>query len=709
MLDATELAQIARLKGDIAAIQARVVLIEQKKGLNGMQMPSETTADKLACAGYRLEDVDLMPITDASGLLIGYTATRVLTVVEIDCEKGDHISFSNLYDAILNKDADDKLLAPSLLTPASGAGEIPSTAIYAAAFSETGLQKLLPLATSEIGSAISIPLRWIDIPEKTKPKASPLDIAFEEVIEFERRVETGSTKQLVDDYKHTLETFQHTYEEASEKEKVLWKKAKTHVDNELKGLEKRYESFNQLLQSTGTASGTYFVTTWEDEKYAYTRVEYYTGQSQNLSYDPTRTPNGGQNQKAGLTVHYFSLNEQGVYLSKGKEANFKGFAITCYDVLKSKIDAGSARAFHVNPVEDSNINYEYLNRTHDGVGPWWVTLKKPLNQPLADDIEVPDWEDGAIVEMMAEYKKRCEEGMYPQEASDRKKAMLEEIQQHQGELIQQLESLHKSIEEPEETAILLEIWKKKMESWVETTKSLGEDCTKKIPIISINSGFDTIAQIYEDLCSQGLLPDRLKNELIKNMESDIKRQIEENEHHKRDLVSQQPYKGTPTGDQQIANLEAEIYTTEERIKVQTERLKQLKENNCNPAIPINVFFVGDSNEMLNSPDLSVQISAMLRFPDLGMVITATTSGSSSIPMDNESPYQVINYSKYGILYSLTRTPNNYGTYRNLMELRAAAIKKLFIAAGIPESRIRVVAGGNLGGGEENRRVTVQYE
>ena len=229
-------------------------------------------------------------------------------------------------------------------------------------------------------------------------------------------------------------------------------------------------------------------------------------------------------------------------------------------------------------------------------------------KPEATEVEIPDWTDGKVREMMDDYERECAAGrLTGAKATERKQLMLKEIEEHQGQLIEELEKIHGEQGERQDTATLLTLWKKKMETWQNEVNSLGDDCAKEVQIEEFVTDFESNYQIYTDLCDKGVLPARLKNELMKLMEEAIEDQKKEKLRLEQDLEDYKKlYGSSDKAKVQILKYEEAISNLNAVIIDQNYRLDDLKKRNCNPLVNVNVLFEGNSNDMITVPDLSSQ-------------------------------------------------------------------------------------------------------
>ena len=143
-------------------------------------------------------------------------------------------------------------------------------------------------------------------------------------------------------------------------------------------------------------------------------------------------------------------------------------------------------------------------------------------KPTATEVEIPDWTDGKVREMMDDYERECAVGrLTGVKATERKQLMLKEIAAHQGQLINELEKIHSEQGERQDTATLLTLWKKKMETWQHEVNSLGDDCYKKYDKQEPCENFNKPYDLHIELCSQNMLPKQLADSLKAEMQACI--------------------------------------------------------------------------------------------------------------------------------------------------------------------------------------------
>ena len=115
-------------------------------------------------------------------------------------------------------------------------------------------------------------------------------------------------------------------------------------------------------------------------------------------------------------------------------------------------------------------------------------------------------------------------------------------------------------------------------------------------------------------------------------------------------------------DTAISNLNAVIID-------QNYRLDDLKKRNCNPLVKVDVLFEGNSNKIIKIPDLSSQIKSMKDYPNLNLVITATTSAPKDWKPNHDATSKLV---VLDINYTLS---SKMGTMSDLMWIRGLIIKK----------------------------------
>ena len=216
-------------------------------------------------------------------------------------------------------------------------------------------------------------------------------------------------------------------------------------------------------------------------------------------------------------------------------------------------------------------------------------------KPEATEVEIPDWTDGKVREMMDDYERECAAGMTPTEASRRKREMLAEIEIHQGALIKELEKIHQEQGKAEDTGVLLSIWRKKMDTWQNEVNSLGEDCRKSIKKPEKCEKFDPTLETYQTKCAAKKLTPDMAQDLRDKMQNCIDNSRQELDDFNKEIQklidirkreqknAEKGYIPDPDLDKEIKQLELEYEAMKNHIEEDENELGSLepyKEDNC---------------------------------------------------------------------------------------------------------------------------------
>lgn len=320
----------------------------------------------------------------------------------------------------------------------------------------------------------------IETPFEDLMLVSEIDQIYEEVIEQGIKMSTGPSPDIALSYKEAIDQFVELYKGASDGLKSKWKQAKKEVDRNAALLKEKMgkaddtvEGFKNQMRATGIRG--YF-------RYAegvvngalIRRLDWVMSSTGAFVSNWNGDGNAGQDGEIIIENYELTGNGQGdlVYTHKGKVTKLTSRIFELASMLNAPfykdeqsydMKPGVGQAFSGNQA-GADQNSSIMLRT----------TAKP--QPTV--VEIPDWTDGKIQELIDTYNRRCAAGMPNREARNRKGAMLKEIEVHQGALIKELETIHEAQGERKDTAILLSIWRKKKEMWENEASSLGAGCVQ---------------------------------------------------------------------------------------------------------------------------------------------------------------------------------------------------------------------------------------
>jgi outer membrane protein OmpA-like peptidoglycan-associated protein len=356
-------------------------------------------------------------------------------------------------------------------------------------------------------------------------------------------------------------------------------------------------------------------------------------------------------------------------------------------------------------------------------------LRAP-EKPTATVVELPDWTDGKVQEMIDEYKRRCVEGMAGKEATDRKQAMLKEIEVHQGELIKYLNNLHKENGEKKETLLLLSMWMKRKVTWESSVGSLGEKCFE-IPVLPEDcSNFETYYKEHEKKYKKNVLT-KVEGDRLKALMQDC---LDKSNTAKVAITTAignlKSIPGWEKDDDifpEVTSLNIQLTRLGVTIEDQEKRFKALSPE-CLAPVPLEIFFKADSNKIIEMDKVQMKEIAtfLLQNPHLRIKLVANTSSSTEstpktevhitedTPTDHIMPDDYIG-SKTGKKDKEKLVDKNEMseddkklTIGDLMITRGESVKKEFMNLGVPASQIKTEEGKCLGPGEKNRKVELSY-
>lgn len=545
----------------------------------------------------------------------------------------------------------------------------------------------------------------INIPFDDLMSVSDLDRVYEEVIEAGIKMSTGPSKAIANEYKSALDRFHALYDEASEGEQKKWHKAKEEVEKNGKILQKKMNKAQAQEDEWAQCipiGGYYRYAEGEIDDRKFQRLDW-------ISRDVTIKKASKTNKDGNENIYVAGDNRIIIDLYKA-EPNGTGDVKYTYtgEAYSPQGSMLQMWAMVSNPYTTEGEGP--IPKMEDGEPKKNLDWSEILYSPKpdnADVVEIPDWTDGRVNELIEEYKEKCASGMPPDVAQRLKKEMLEEIKTHQEELIEQLDKIHHNQGERKDTEILLSIWKKKMETWKKEVNSLGEGCLPSYSEPEPCGRFEDIYLVHETLCGNLALPQRVGDSLKATMDECLSdsRQVR-TANKNRITVLKNALKMGPSDsvEKEIKDLKKSNQALQTLIDDQQERRDALSDE-CIAVINTNVLFGNADNIITNSPDLSNEINAMLLNANLNLQITATTSAPTSWPVTQQCSRLIMLDPNVRVGFALT--PLN-GTCAELMQVRALAVQQIFVNAGIAVNRFTIIPGGNLGPPATNQRVTLQF-
>lgn len=484
-------------------------------------------------------------------------------------------------------------------------------------------------------------------PTEEEAPSSSLDAAYEDLVEKGFKMETGPNPTIAEEYKKALERFKNMFHDTKDKDlRDKWKEAHKIVNDKAKELEVKMARADEetALRQSLTPSGGYF-------RYAegrmgdrlFKRLDYIAFSTTWATASTKKEGDfftGGENEYI-IELYDVTFDERGnpIYTDRGKTSTFNS---DMQEVMKHLDNPYLIEDDGMMP-DIPSISKGNGKRANRG---WSKILWKDVPRK-AKTIEIPDWTDGGIQELIHSYQEECKAGMTPARIVERKTEMREVIA-NQTALIKQLEEVYEEAinnsKEEENIFIkeLIKIWKQKRDESENTVNSLGEDCTPTVAIERTDTDFDTIYNDYDELCKEGMLPPRFKKEFEDKMEAEITKLTTALNTTITNISAQEPYKETEKGAKQITNLTTEKERLEKLITEQTDKLNELKaRTNCFNQINIDARFGGRSDILTEDsrtkilPKLKKIARLMFKFPTLKITIFGDYAGGKFGLSDSE--------------------------------------------------------------------------
>jgi len=332
-----------------------------------------------------------------------------------------------------------------------------------------------------------------------------------------------------------------------------------------------------------------------------------------------------------------------------------------------------------------------------------LVLRAP-EKPTATVVELPDWTDGKVQEMIDEYKRRCAEGMITEKAIERKTAMLKEIEEHQGQLIKELDIVHKENGEKKETLLLLSMWMKRKESWENTASNLAMGCEKEANPEGDPVNIDDWVNKFISFCTARLLPPSAASHILDEIQklldqalSTINRIVGERAEYLLDYPTEEEQQNVKVAasikrfDDLLVSLNASYA---ESLKKQAIVVERDAEGNCFEEIEVDARFNGKGNTLQNEtkvkPLLKNIARLMKNFPFLEITIYGDYAGpNDEIEVKEDSgAYKIDNYDP--------ESPKSEDGVKKMSsdvaKLRALVLKKLLVNLKAPAKNIKTSVG-----------------
>jgi len=537
----------------------------------------------------------------------------------------------------------------------------------------------------------------IEAPSSAILSLSELDPAYEEAVEQSIKMSTGPSPEIAADYMNALETFMNLYNNADSGEQAEWSTAKKQLEKTQKELQDKLDEAQQTIND------------WENKmrandicgffKYAegvvngelvrrldweMSSTEAFVSPSNTATTDEDGNVIAGNHRGNEIIIEEYTLtaapNGDLIYTQQGNASKITPRIKELASMLtgpfyKQERDTdmkpGGGRPFSGNTAHSDKKSS--------------IMLRSP-EKPTATVVELPDWTDGRIQELIDEYNRRCAEGMAGWEARDRKVAMDQEIQTHQGNLINQLQTVHNDNGERKETLLLLSMWMKRKETWENTVNSLGEGCAKEENPEAETYDIDEWVEKFTKFCDKKLLPgkaasyilDEIQN--ILNLEEGEIKRIEEEKETYLEKYPNKKDREDPTVKGNIEKYDALLDELNESHRHNLEQKKTVEtkaaKGDCYKEITVDVTFERNQNKIDEIDEVLIADVAevMNTFPSISLTITGYHGAGLNRIFSDNADIEKDEIESYD-----PKDPDSQGgttqTTGDIAMLRAEAIKK----------------------------------
>lgn len=544
----------------------------------------------------------------------------------------------------------------------------------------------------------------IEAPFEDLMLVSELDHVYEEVIEQGIKMSTGPNPDIAASYKEAMDYFVELYDKTSDGLKQKWQQAKKEVDKNAAILKEKMgkaadtiEGFKNQMRGTGIR-GYFRYAEGVINAELIRRLDWVMSSTGAFVSDLNGDGNAGQDGEIIIENYELTGDAQGelVYTHKGKVTKLTSRIFELASMLSAPfykdeqshdMKPGTGQAFCGNQA-GSDKNSSVMLRT--------------AAKPQPDVVEIPDWTDGKIQELIDTYNRRCAAGMPNREARNRKTAMLKEIEVHQGALIEELYTIHDEQGERKDTAILLSIWRKKKEMWENEANSLGAGCVKPTSPSGTPVNVQDLVNKFISFCTRGLLPDSAASYLIDEIQKLLDQEqaeIDRIEKEKADYIALYDPRDLdePAIKDNIQRYDDQLTILNES---HTENLKGKKRvdvsaasGNCYTPIELDVKFKTDENKIKDVAALRLNlanvVNVMTEFPTTKVTIIGYHGGGLTASVkDNIETEDIPTYD--------SRTTDSVGGTKHVTGdvamLRAESIKKELVSLGVTATNIECQAG-----------------
>lgn len=543
------------------------------------------------------------------------------------------------------------------------------------------------------------------------PPIGALDTLFEVIIEKSKVAETKPTLENRQDYTNALSSFLKVYNSSSDEDKKLWKNAfeeskieyekttKKHKD--ALAVKKRIDNFKR----TESAKIYCIIKGKNPDGSEWGRIDFV-----GMNYatkDQDKVARGvADTNKLPLVVKYYSYEDKNYTHIKNSNDLESIFDKQLMDIfLKS-----NCTSYEVYKNFDRDYEYHPKQAEIIGKGIWYINqAKSNTSERIAKIIEVPDWNDFGFEDLFDKHIDDCNDGILTEYASKELKEQMQDAIEKQKELIIELNQFHvEKNDGDKDSQLLIEVWGKRIENFtIAMDTELRGNCIKAFTPSQPCSDFKTPFDRHVELCSHNALPKRVGDSLKLEMQDCIdssKKTIQE-------IINQvDKYKKIPgwgrdvSLKQQVEDLEKEITAQNTVIEDQEKKLAALPEE-CIKPITLEIIFEGGKNKIASKDEK--QLKKIAKFlkdnPSVNIELVGNTSGDKSNDINMSDPSGVVEET-----IETEFTPSKDKTYKDLMLIRAYRIKMLFESMGVNKDQLHPKAGGNLGKGDDNKKVILNY-
>ena len=581
-----------------------------------------------------------------------------------------------------------------------------------------------------------------ELVDALEDKDNELDKLYEIIIETHQKVKTNPILENKKYYQDATQHFLNEYKKAPIALQNLWKKVYEKIKSSNEKTSKNLEKIEQVkdkienLEKTETAKIYCIIKGTNSDGTQWGRIDFVGANYVNKVHNKVEYA-GKDSNKISLLVKYY-VYENGDY--KHLKDSYKLETAFDKQLMDIFLKAGkTSYEKHKNLGRD----YEYTPKKAAviGSGNWYINVGKIAQVNYIEKvIEVPDWDDSGFQNLYDEYVDKCEKGILPPEDRDQLKKDMQASISKQKKLVEELKKFHTNENDQEEnTADLIEVWNKRIGTFEEEIKSLKNDCFKTKTFAKPCQDFDTTYNKHEELCHRNALPKRvgkdLKNEMQDCINSD-KKLLAAKQGEINRLKKDPEWESKSSIKTEVEKLEKEIKAENKKIKEQEDKLAALPEE-CIEPVMLEITFDANSNKIKTKDDAQLKVIAAFlnENPSVKIKLIGNTASKKKyktttkftkkdaikedIPTDHIMPNDTLsgnkiidekNLKKETLKAKKDMTKDDLNlTISDLMMIRTERIKQILVKdLKVNPSQITTVEGENLGKGENNQKVILEY-